>query len=225
MSDKIVMSSFWQRAFRLPQTYFLLGGAGLGYLALLVWVGARPLAILIGGAIALGMIGLWFRRLRPQNFSNEANVLDADVFFARLNTLEAKTIPGQTKRTEWLEAYRWTQACHQYATSIAQRSPTLSSDLVETLYTVLGLFDQVVESLNALEQVQTEEYRKITTHHLNASCDRLHETHNQLQQLQDQILVSGLSRDALGQDSNLPMRLRVVIDANKTALQPPMPRE
>lgn len=219
------MSSFWHRAFRLPQTYLLLAGAGLGYLALLVWVGTRPLVILIGGAIALAMIGLWFRRLRPQNFSNEANVLDADVFFARLKALETKTVPSQTKRREWLDSYRWTQACHQYATGIAQRSPTLSSDLVETLYTVLGLFDQVVESLNALEQVKTDEYRQITTQHLHASCDRLHETHNQLQQLQDQILISGLSREALGQDSNLPMRLRVVIDANKTALQPPASRE
>jgi hypothetical protein len=215
------MNSLWRRAFRLPQTYLLLIGAGLGYGALIVWVGAKPLVWVAGGAIAIGMVALWLRRLRPRNFSVEANLLQPEVFAARLSEIEAKVPSSQTKSQVWVEAYRWTQSCHQYATAIAQRSPTLTADLVETLYTVLGLFDQVVESLRALEQVQTEEYRRLTVAHLQESRDRLQDTHNQLQQLQDQMLISGLSRDAVGADANLPVRLRVVIDANKTALQPP----
>ena len=32
----------WQKLFRLPQTYYLIVGAVLGYVTFLVWAGIRP---------------------------------------------------------------------------------------------------------------------------------------------------------------------------------------
>ena len=52
------------------------------------------------------------------------------------------------------------------------------------------------------------------------SRDRLQQTHNQLQQLRDQVLLSQLTQEAGADDGSLPTRLQVLIEANKTALQP-----
>lgn len=211
------MRILWRRAFQLPHTYFLLVGTGLGYVALVLWVGPQPLVFGVGGAIALAMILAWFWGFRASDESANANLLEPSVFQSRLAAIAP---PARSTAKTWQTAQQWATESHQAAIAIAQREPTLTPDLLEALYTVLALTQQVAKTSEALEQVQTETYRTLTQQHLQASRDRLQETHQQLQQLQDQVLLADLSREAIASE-RLPMRLKVLIDANKTVLQPP----
>ena len=213
------MTILWRRAFRYSQTYFLIGGAALGYLALLVFTGFRLVSLVVGGAIVAIMLMGWFRQFHRDRVPTTGNLMERELFLARLDGIVAKIGKGENS-AGWQEAYRWALDSHGAALQIAERDPLLLPDLVETLVTVEALADQVASSYFALTQVQTDTYRGLTQQHLAESRDRLQQTHNQLQQLRDQVLLSQLTQEAGAADGSLPTRLQVLIEANKTALQP-----
>lgn len=215
------MNLSWRRIFRLPQTYFLLIGIGLGYFCLIFWLGSRPVVLVSGGIITLAMIAswLWEFRKKPVPPESTANLLDRETFLTQLVALE-RNIPSLPE-PRWERVRNWAQSIQEFAQRIAEREPTLTPELLEALHTVLDLSRQVVEALQVMAQIQTPTYRHLAQQRLEASCDRLQETHHQLQQLQDQIALSALDQGASGVTSILPKRLQVLIAENKTTLHSP----
>ena len=205
---------FWRKVLVLPQTYFLIVGTGLGYLNLIIWLGSRPLTLIVGGAIAGGMVAAWFGKLRQFYAFGGANLLDSAIFLNELAKMERK-LAGRTD-ANWEQTLIWAKEIQIFAQRIASRESILVPELLETLYTVLSLGEQVAESLLALEQMETETYRNLTQQHLQTSCQRVQETHRLLQQLQDRVLLSSL--EASGGQASLPRSLRVIIAENKTVL-------
>ncbi|MDJ0649563.1 MAG: hypothetical protein QNJ60_12740 [Xenococcaceae cyanobacterium MO_188.B19] len=206
---------FWRKVLSLPQTYFLIGGAVLGYSSLVLWLGNRPLILIIGIAIAGAMIFAWFWKLSQFFAFSGANLLDSAIFLGELTRIERK-LGGHTDG-DWEQTCIFAQEIQTFAQSIASRESILISELLETLYTVLSLCEQVVASLVALEKMQTETYRNLTLQHLQTSCRRIQETHRLMQQLQDRILLSSL--DTSGVKTSLPSSLRLIITENKTVLE------
>nr|WP_236107421.1 hypothetical protein [Cylindrospermopsis raciborskii] len=88
---------------------------------------------------------------------------------------------------------------------------------LETLYTVLNLSEQVIHAILALDQVKTDHYRTLARTHLQTSLERLKTTHHNLQQLQDQVLLSSLDRNAV--NTELPLFLKTLIQENRSAVQ------
>lgn len=231
----------WRQCFRLPQTTWLLIGIGLACFGFIAVLGFRLIVLLSGGAIALIMIAVWFKQLQPYLDSRLTNLLDRDVFLARLRsirpsflTVSPSTLFGQTNRwikenhsgqslltyrLAWQQTDQWAKAAHQYVEQIAHREATLTPELLEALYTVLGLVELIVRSLEVLHQVKTSTYQQLAQQHFQASCDRLQTTHDQLQQLHDQVMVSDLHHPMSSLAADLPQRLQLIVDANKLTLQ------
>jgi hypothetical protein len=215
------MNLLWRRISRLPQTYLLLIGIGLGYFYLIRWLGSRPVVLVSGGVIALAAIAswLWEFKQKPVQPESAVNLLDREVFLTHLAALE-RNIPSLPE-PRWEQARTWAERIQVFAQRIAEREPTLIPAVLEALYTVLDLLRQVVEALQVMGQIQTSSYRNLAQQRLQASCDRLQQTHDQFQQLQDQIALSALEQGASGVTSTLPTRLQVLIADNKTTLQSP----
>lgn len=213
------MSIRWRSAFRYPQTLFLMVGAGLGYLAMAILTGFRPLGLGIGAVIAAAMLIVWFLQFRRDRISTTGNLLERTVMLEHLDAI-ATRFSGIEDTPVWPETRQWASESQLAAAEIAEREPTLIPDLVEALYTVEGLVATVAGSAVALEQVQTDQYRALTEQQLAQSRDRLRETHDQLLHLRDQIVLSQLTADAAA-SASLPQRLQLLIEANKTMLQAP----
>jgi len=211
------MTIRWRSAFRYPQTSFLLGGTLLGYLALLVFTRFRWVSWGLGAAIALAMLAVWFLQFRRDRITTTGDLLNATVMLEHLDAIAAR-VPGAADHPAWTEARQWASNSQAAAAAIAERDSTLVPDLIETLYTVEALAVNVALSAVALDQVQTEQYQSLTQQQLTQSRDRLRETHDQLQQLRDQLLLSQLRTDAAASGA-LPDRLQLLIDANKSTLK------
>ncbi len=205
----------WQKLFRLPQTYFLIVGAILGYVTFLVWVGIRPVPLLVGGIIAIGMLSVWVWQVKKISSQKRVNLLDINSFIEELENIEQK-LPKKSL-VEWESTRKWAIESQTFAQNITNKESILYPELIETLHTILDLSNQVVETIIAREQVQTETYRHLTQQHLETCCTRLQQTHEQLQQLQDQVLLSSLDINTV--KTGLPNYLRELITDNKTALQ------
>ncbi len=93
----------------------------------------------------------------------------------------------------------------------------LTAEILETLYTVLNLSEQVIHAILALKQVKTERYRTLTRNHLQTSLDRLKTTHHNLQQLQDQVLLSSLDKNTV--NTEFPLFLKTLIQENRSVVQ------
>lgn len=208
---------FWRQVFRSPQTYGLFAGTALGYFGFVIWLGERPIVFGVGGAIALATLGAWLWQLHQASAEWAANLLDRATFLAQLAVLDRR-FPTISQAT-WQEARQWAQATQGFAARIAHREPSLTPELLEALHTVLALAGQVAEALQAVEQVQSATYRPLVRQRSQASCDRLQKTHDQLQHLQDQLFLSVLDQEATKSTTSLPLSLRLVIEANRTALQ------
>lgn len=209
---------FWRRVFSLPQTYFLIVGVGLGYLAFVVWLGSRPVALGIGGAIALAMLGAWFWKLKQMPSLTWINLLDKSTFRSQLNKLESEL--KRQSYSEWENVKKLAIESQEFAAKIVSRESELMPELIETLYTVLSLCEQVIKSVLALQEIKTATYQKITEQYLQESYQRITETYKQLEQLQDQVVISSLARETGGVEAGLPRRLKILIADNKTALKP-----
>lgn len=209
------MKLFWRKILQIPQTYLLIVGIISGLSIFLHLAGIRLLTIMIGGLISLSMLGVWIKHLHSIFSQNKANLLDLDNFLQQLRPIAAKL--GQKAPLPWKKAETYAQESQQFCQTIVQREGTLTPELIETLYTVLDLSNQVVEAILALEKVQTESYRSLAEEHLKTSLNRLQNTHHQLQQLQDQVLLSSLENPEMS--SRLPSYLQELISVNRSSLE------
>jgi hypothetical protein len=215
MTNTFPMKLLWRKIFQIPQTYLLLVGILLGLSIFLSWVGIRLFTVILGGLISLVMLGFWIKYLSSIFSQSRANLLELDSFLQQLNSIAAKL--GQKSPFPWSKAETYGQESQQFCQTIVQRESTLTPELIETLYTVLDLSNQVVEAILALEKVQTESYRDLAQKHLDTSLNRLQYTHNQLQQLQDQVLLSSLENPEIS--TRLPLYLQELINVNRSSLE------
>ncbi len=200
---------------RYKQTYWLISGAILGYVCFVLMLGTTALVIGVGGAITLAMIAAWFWTLNQALTKSTQNLLEREIFLAKLRKLELQI--DKSSQKAWRQAYEWAEATQQFATQIAQREPILIPELLEALHTVLALAQQVVSALETVNKVKSSTYRPVANQKLEASFSRLQQTHDQLQHLQDQVLLSSINNSNF--DVNLPQSLQLVIEANKIAIQ------
>ena len=204
----------WQKLFRLPQTYFLLVGAILGYATFLVWVGIRTVPLVVGGIITVTMLLAWVWQVKQISSQKAVNLLNINNFIEQIEKIEQKI--AKKSVSEWQNTRKWAIESQTFAQNITNKESVLLPELIETLHTVLDLSNQVAEAIVAREQVQTNTYRLLTQQHLDTCCTRLQQTHEQLQQLQDQVLLSSLDMSIV--KTGLPNHLRGLIAENRTAL-------
>lgn len=217
------MAINWSKCLGQPQTYLLLAGTALGYTVLIGLAGPHTLAWLGGSGIAATMVGSWvagFRRSAAADLGSD--LLDGETFRQQMETL-GRRVPTQGQKT-WRQARDWAMESQQFATRIYTRDPLLQVELLEAMYTVVDLAQQVAEGLAVIDQIETPTYRQLATQRLTASRERLEATHAQLQQLQDQVTLASLEADPTA-GSSLPQRLQTLIMANKHLLEdnPPPP--
>ncbi|NEP19949.1 MAG: hypothetical protein F6J97_24190 [Leptolyngbya sp. SIO4C1] len=206
----------WSQLLRSPQTYALVVGALAGFGGLVLWLGARPVVWLSGGGIAGVMTLGWASGYRQSMTAlDSSDLLTAASFEQQLRSHSAK-VPHPSSQP-WQQAHSWAAASQSFAHQIATQEPLLRSDLLEALHTVLDLARQVAEALQVIDKVQTPVYRQMAQQRLQASCDRLQATYQQLQQLQDQVALSSLETGPAA----LPERLKLIIAANRQSLEPP----
>ena len=203
----------WSALSRQPQTYLLMLGTALGYGLLLLLAGNRPVAWVGGGAVAAAMAGSWVTGYRTSSQVNsDHDLLDAATFHHRIEAIQPQ-VPRTSYRT-WQPVKEWAMESQTFAARICDREPTLHTELLEALYTVVNLAQQVAEGLQVQSQIRTPRYQQLAKQQLQQSCDRMQQTHQQLQQLQDQVALASLSQG----DISLPQRLETLIAANKEIL-------
>jgi hypothetical protein len=212
------MQIHWSALGRQPQTYLLLLGTALGYAALIGISGNRPLVWLGGGAVATVMVGSWVSGYRavPRTAEATSDLLDASAFQAQIAAIHARVVRSGLET--WQPVKTWALQSQTYAAQICEREPMLRVELLEALYTVVDLAQQVADALKVIAQIQTPAYREMAQQRLQLSCDRMQQTHAQLQQLQDQIALASLEAS---QTAALPQRLQTLIHANKQILETP----
>ncbi|MDX2270771.1 MAG: hypothetical protein NW237_02315 [Cyanobacteriota bacterium] len=205
LTTNIHTNTIW----RLPHTYLLLAGIGLGWVGLIVAIGWRWSGVVAGLLLSGSMILAW-AQVVTQTLSS-ANILEPEVFRRQLAELQTLTRRAGIPHFPISQAFTWAEQTHRAAHRIVTLDPTLTGDLLETLFTVVALLRQVIETQIAQPQVQTPSYQTPTQQRLDASYERLRHTNEQMQILHDQLVV--------GTASTTLVPLQIVIDLNKTALQ------
>gem|GEM_PF-1759849 len=221
---KTLKKTPWQQAIVMPQTYALIVGTLLGLGGLVGVVGNRPLVWAGGSGISLVMLGSWVWGFRsPQESARSPmiqNWLQSETLVTYLAELEQGLPSAQDAQdATWRSAKVWASQAQTAAQQIVEQDPLLHVEIIETLHTVMALVAQIAEALNVQAHIQTPIYRNAAQQHLQASCDRLQDSNNQLQQLQDQLMLSKLERSIYSEDSRLPQRLQTLIAANKLILE------
>lgn len=208
------MRIHWTSLLKQPHTYLVLLGTALGYGVLIAVSGSRPLVWLGGGTVATAMVGSWISGYRASSPDpHEAdNLLNATAFAQRLQAIQP---PDTSNPDLWGRVQTWALQSQRFAEHICERDSWLRPELLDTLYTVIDLAQQVADGLHLQAQIQTPAYQHMLQEQLQQRCDRLHQTHNQLQQLHDQVALASLDHPA---DTTLPQRLQTLIDTNKQLL-------
>lgn len=203
----------WPALGRQPQTYLLLLGTAFGYGLLIALAGNRAVAWVGGGAVATVMAGSWVTgyRASPVGAHDHSDLLNVATFQRRIDAIQSEVARNQT----WQPVKDWALQSQAFAVCICDREPTLRPELLEALYTVVELAQQVADGLRVQAQIQTPKYQQMAKKQLQQSCDRMQQTHQQLQQLQDQVALASLSQG----DVSLPRRLETLIAANKEILE------
>jgi Fe-S cluster biosynthesis and repair protein YggX len=169
----------------------------------------------LGSIIVAGMVVAWLYSLRLEISTNSVNLLDTDNFRQRLQKISSDISDKST--TEWQKAQTYAIESHQLCQAIVNQESILTTEILETLYTVLNLSEQVIHAILTLKQVKTERYRTLTRNHLQTSLDRLKTTHHNLQQLQDQVLLSSLDKNTV--NTEFPLFLKTMIEENRSVVQ------
>ena len=209
------MAINWSALGRQPHSYILLLGIAFGYGLLLAFAGNRPVVWVGGGVVATAMAVSWVTGYRssPVSENDHSDLLNAVSFQRRIEAIQAQVT--RDRYQTWQSVKAWALQSQTYAERICDREPTLRTELLEALYTVVNLAQQVADGLQVQAQLQTPTYQKIAQKQLQQSCDRMQQTHQQLQQLQDQVALASLSQG----DTSLPQRLEILIAANKEILE------
>jgi hypothetical protein len=220
------MKSSFQKIFRLPQSYFIFAGTGLGYLLFVMWLGMRSLVLIVGGAIALTMIFVWLWYIKDievkvssteleslETSDLSSDLLNREVFLKLLPTLEFEN--SKESRSTWQVVSHWAESSQTYCMKIAEQEPTLIPDLLDALHTVLALSQEIAETLQAMEQLQTSNYRRLAEESIRASCDRLKSSYEKLQNLHDQAILLKIPAARF----DLPQQIKFLIEANEATLE------
>lgn len=203
------------RFFSRVHSQLLLFGLLFGYGIFLTWLGLRPIAIISGAIIIAITFFVWLVVSRLQSTplakASSDNLLETEAFSECMHRLDAKVL--ENNKAHWQTARNQICAIHLIAQQLGQREPTFLPDLIETLHTVFTLANQLVESLQIIQQVRTPHYRKLADQQFTNSRARLKQTHTQLQELHDQLIVSDLqtSSQTVG---GIAERLQVLIQEN-----------
>ena len=186
-------------------------------------MGFRLPVLVLGLAIAFFTLLAWIWQVSrlPQLQAHlaperSANLLDTVVYTNRIDQLNAK-FQLSARAAKWQQAVDWSQSSQTIATAIAERRPALSGDLLDTLFTVLGLLEQVGQAIQVTQEVETPAYRRLAQQKLDTSLQRLEVTYQDLQVLRDQLAISSLAPE--GDSSQLPVNLQMLIRANSAALE------
>jgi len=154
------MSIFWRKVLQLPQTYLLLISIVFGLSIFFHGVGVRPLSLGLGSIIAAGMIAAWLYPLLSKISVNAVNLLDTDNFRQHLQKIAGGL--GNRSAADWQKAQAYAIKSHELCQVIVAQESILATEVLETLYTVLNLSEQVIHAILALQQVKTDPYREIT---------------------------------------------------------------
>jgi len=205
----------WLALGRQPQTYLLLLGTAFGYGLLIALAGNRLVTWVGGGAVATVMAGSWVTGYRPSpmGVTDDSDLLNGASFQRRIDAIQAQVV--RDRNQTWQPIKDWALQSQTFAVRICDREPTLRAELLEALYTVVELAQQVADGLQVQAQIQTPKYQQMAKQQLKQSCDRMQQTHQQLQQLQDQVALASLSQG----EASLPQRLEILIAANKEILE------
>lgn len=199
------------------QTLYLGLAVGFGYVCFVAWLGLRLIVLGIGGVVTIATIAFWLWQIRRDRSMAvpSTDLLQAEVFLKPLIALDAQ-VPAEMRST-WQVAQQQTEAIHQAATQIAQYEPTLIPDLLETLHTVLALLANLVQTLQVSQQVQTPQYQVLGQQQLERNQLQLQTTHQQLQELRDQIAIEQLEQRTVTA-SALSSKLQTLISENTSLL-------
>lgn len=199
------------------QTFYLGLAIGLGYVCFVAWLGLRLIVLLTGGIIAITTIAIWFWQLRHDRSQPApvADLLQPEVFLQQVIAMDPQ-VPAATRST-WQVAQQQAESSQQAAMQIAQYEPTLIPDVLETLHTVLALLSNLVHILQVSQQVQTPQYQAIGQQQLQRNQLQLQTTHQQLQELRDQIAIEQLEQRTVT-TSALSTKLQTLIAANTSLL-------
>ncbi|MEM6253470.1 MAG: hypothetical protein AAF821_11160 [Cyanobacteria bacterium P01_D01_bin.156] len=205
----------WSALGRQPQTYGLLLGIAFGFGLLIALAGNRPVTWVGGGVVAAVMASSWVKGYQTSSLksNDHSDLLNPVSFQKRIDAIQAQVARGNDRT--WQPVKDWALQSQTFAVRICDREPTLHTELLEALYTVVDLAQQVADGLQVQAQIQTPTYQQMAKKQLQKSCDRMQQTHQQLQQLQDQVALASLSQG----DTTLPQRLEILIAANKEILE------
>lgn len=203
------------RVLALPHTYGLLGFLVLGAIALVIALGLRPVVLLGIAVIWIGVLGDWWRSVAQLRRPAARDLLEQAVWGDRLKELSQRYRGSR----HWPEVEEQCQAIHEATGRILQQDAELSGDLLETLISSLSLGEQVLSAEGTLAEVETPEGRRLAQGYLQRAADRLQQTRQQLQQIQDQLLLANLDRQQ-GAIGDLPQTLKLLVADNRSVLQP-----
>lgn len=204
---------------RLHPVQWLLMGLLLGYVSFIGWLGVRIIVLLSGGMIVGFVVALWYLnrdRHHPSHAAVSANLLETDVFISCIGPFSSH-IPAASQ-SQWRAARLQAQAIQEIAQQIAQQESTFIPDLLDTLYTVLELTEQLAQALQVTHQVQTPRYRELAQYQLKSSQARLQQTHDQLQELRDQMALADLEWTSRKATSGISTRLQIITAENAKGL-------
>ncbi|MBD1873467.1 hypothetical protein H6F75_08240 [Nodosilinea sp. FACHB-131] len=148
--------------------------------------------------------------------SNTANLLQKDVFISHLNHVEHQY--SDIPHSFWMLARQRAEAIQAVAAQIAQKELTFIPDLLETLHTVLDLVKQLAQALRALREVKTYHYQQLAQQQLYSSHKRLEQTHTQLQELRDQIILDTLQQPSSTSSAEITTWLKTLIAENENGI-------
>lgn len=199
----------------------LLLALALGSFGMVVWLGLRWIVVLSSLVICGAAIAAWKHQLNHHRkmsliAPNSANLLQSDTFIAHLDHLEGRF--PEISELLWRSARQRAEAIQAIAAQIAQTESAFIPNLLETLHTVLDLTEQLAQALKAVQQVKTYHYQQLAQQRLHSSQMRLNQTHNQLQELRDQIILDTLQQQSLTPAAEMSTWLQTLIKDNENGL-------
>ncbi|MBD1916661.1 hypothetical protein [Leptolyngbya sp. NM1-A1] len=206
-----------QYRYHLPHTLILLVAIALGSFGIVLWLGLRWIVVAI---ISTAAIAAWQRKLDRHrqilSTTNATDLLQKDVFLSHLNHVEHQY--SDIPHSFWALARQRAEAIQAVADKIAKKESAFIPDLLEILHTVLDLVEQLAQALRAIREVKTYHYQQLAQQQLYSSQKRLEQTHTQLQELRDQMILDTLQQPSLTSSAGITTWLQTLIAENENGL-------
>jgi len=184
-----------------------------------LWQGLRLIVLVTGGAITGLAIAAWCgisSSPDPAAAAPSTHLLAPEVWQQQQTSLDP--LLPTVAQPQWQAAVQQATAIHPLVAQMAQQEPSFIPDLLETLYTVLDLVEQLSQALQTTQQVQTPHYQSLAQQQLQRSQTRLQQTFEQLQELHDQLILTHLTQRSRATVAGLSTRLQLILAANTQSL-------